>query len=1705
MNGLLYRLKLKIYSKVRKYRSKVIAGFLIFASVSNLCVPLAAQGLELSGSIGTNAALGSPLLNDASWGSEDWNPYELVTFGVFLSNFTVPMVDDYKSAFQKGFGGSGGKGQEALQFSVESDSQATEILNPMLSYAIKMQTKSLKEIKVVYHDLKLADKLEDNVGGLTAENTKDAKPAVLSDLFPEVKWKLDDISNKEKGYVTGVADYKAASGDGSNITVQYATEFRLPEFFISASNSKPVTVLNYTDGYDPMAVEAAILGAERKSEYGKTVDANLNKAKDSPIYLDSFGNIVTNLDGKTVVVLPASANQHLTKEKKINLLTNVFMQNSYLQASDASLIEGAYSGISHGIGSTTKYYMGTNPLVGYNMDDSRNYSTILYTDTQQFIFDSALSKIKEGTGVEDALSQAVNEDSGKNLITLATKKLTKENINLPFRVGVIGGDGVLGSDNKITNARQSSGEGIGASFAALVGANSSSADDHVMLGNLALANNLINNWFPVNTNTKVANAMITLDDKKQLISDQTYFAQAGTAVLQNYVNFATGYLNASSEYKIADSNVPDQSKFKDSISTAGKPEELSAALLTDNATSLDANNQANGLYKYWAVNEGKSRFSDRININAVGSNVSLHSIEPTITNPVYKLLGYRVSGIYNSNSAMKTAAGVLNINEGMQFAAYTPYIYLTYLDFYGIMNGKNNFDTDLFGTGDVISVKSEDLFEGTILSEEDKKKQITNYTYKFLDIKGGASYRKQLANNFITELLYDNYKKIVFGTDSSTISSSIATNNSEGFLSVNSLSDNMFIGKIFGWYLRNIVILAGVLLIISFISGVVQGSGVVGIFTSVVSTLAMLLLIPTLIDVVPYICNNTVQGMFARSMKYWAISESIDNQSIAQEFNGSKAGDADVNTYIRMLNITQLNKTIMIKNDISKKIVPSTKDIDYNKLQKLKTTRWLLPAVMRQLTADDKSANYVYTTLSDLYQNFSNMYWYYRTSSEGGDKPSLDMQAVGDYNAKVAADVGVGKAAGANEENVMSESKKQTVFVGYRPTRPTGDKEKEFDYHSLSRDSAESEDLKALHNSFYIMNFGSAFTVENPLRHTESGELDTAAWNDYAAYIKGEASSNGNTGFADTVNNKILPMVSQYSPMSTPVQQCFGYFWMTESPAHYFYEVTKDTFENGMTVGGLIYQLQGTYAPITDKYDLDKDGDTSEVYTDMSGKEQGDAHHTFMRDSATGKIRDFLDMEELFTNVIPYMYNVQVMASGNDDGTGFLGDAVLGSDYSVYEKNKKYWLFRSNWVNKIVEDRSYRAKATIGYYDESGNKATAVINSSIDPSSYEKYRKMVFSEAQMEQMRLTEQDLSIVELRILEVNRRVEKEWTSLINYSSTDKLSAEVLYRQMAIDALLTFDKVFSSGNKLSAAYQLYPTTLDLRNVSFDSVFKLLVMSATNAPQTLNKDTMKVVIENGDMLSTILLLLDAVLGVALAPMLRDLGIAVVTLLFIYELITGFIFKRGNKNQLMAGAAFLFVKVAALTVMYYEVFNLMITVTSPNQVLRLDSNMGWSGHGTWFIFLMIFLASAGYVYALVKFIIIFAVTHRYDMGFEATMFTLNSIAGKTRGILSKVTGIDLGGNAASSSSAESGSGTDSPIRVEGGASVGNGSGDSTVVTADDDESDNSSAVDDDREQSGYSYYENEGSSGSSSASEIDDMIEDGEDKQKEDKENKEDE
>lgn len=77
----------------------------------------------------------------------------MVAFGNFLSNFPVPLVDDYMSAFQANHGGSGGRGLDALKFSIAQDSQATKVLQNLLSFSIKDQAQGLAKIKVRMHKI----------------------------------------------------------------------------------------------------------------------------------------------------------------------------------------------------------------------------------------------------------------------------------------------------------------------------------------------------------------------------------------------------------------------------------------------------------------------------------------------------------------------------------------------------------------------------------------------------------------------------------------------------------------------------------------------------------------------------------------------------------------------------------------------------------------------------------------------------------------------------------------------------------------------------------------------------------------------------------------------------------------------------------------------------------------------------------------------------------------------------------------------------------------------------------------------------------------------------------------------------------------------------------------------------------------------------------------------------------------------------------------------------------------------------------------------------------------------------------------------------------------------------------------------------------------------------------------------------------------
>ena len=133
---------------------KIISYILLLACLVNLGSAVISPNYAKADSLlGTNLALGSPLLNPNAV-SDDWNKYESLVWGIFLSNFCVPFVDDYESAFSlSSTNGSKGRGLKALQFGSGSDPTNSKVIQELLNYAINMQKSSVRPIYVSYNTM----------------------------------------------------------------------------------------------------------------------------------------------------------------------------------------------------------------------------------------------------------------------------------------------------------------------------------------------------------------------------------------------------------------------------------------------------------------------------------------------------------------------------------------------------------------------------------------------------------------------------------------------------------------------------------------------------------------------------------------------------------------------------------------------------------------------------------------------------------------------------------------------------------------------------------------------------------------------------------------------------------------------------------------------------------------------------------------------------------------------------------------------------------------------------------------------------------------------------------------------------------------------------------------------------------------------------------------------------------------------------------------------------------------------------------------------------------------------------------------------------------------------------------------------------------------------------------------------------------------
>lgn len=1598
----------------KKFIMQVVATVvLVVLLVVNIVSPISAFAVNYSSSLGTNQALGSPLLNER-FNYDDWDKWELLAFGVFLSNLTNPLVDSYRTAFTVNNKGSAGAGKEVLEFGSGNDSVGNEALESMLDYAVKNQATSTgKALKAKYFDVR-------------GDGTKDVseKEATIKDLLIYVAdgvtmtWDFGNDKTIDGGpciqKMKTDIEINGMGVAGTGYEAYVLEEAYLCRLVVEGSEGQDEIVFDWSNGWDAQMMAMWMASVIRGDYYEKAI-TNLEGmiAADSKLFLDAFGNICTNYDGENIVIIPSASNCHIYKNgTKYNLVNSVILSEAYTNATGESLVQGVEA---YGWG--TDGWEAGNPLKSLGGLEAGD--VVIYFDSDTGIFDE-LSKNREAL-IDGSMSSAVTVNMGSQYIKLLNSTLTEEQTAnaLGLRMEVVGGervntDGEFGQIQILKGKKE------------LAGA----------CRNIVRSANILSRVYSTTAGKETLVELTTEKGKAPLFDSYVYVPvntwsddNAEKTIFRSIINSAFKYLDGTTAAASGKISMSSSSSLRSDMMQLKTSAQVARWLFFSDFGTIGVDNDY-----------GERKFVSKFVKNAIlGSSNKYFNLPSNIVdvlstdvkwtdlkkkgvemeggtglfwadhdpNNITSLINSdiaktdeldRVLKVYTKNENMKNAMNVLNVREGTEFAIWTPRVYLTYLDWFGIISGENQFNEALFdASSDLLNVNAEELFEGTFMTTEEKEAEVLDYTYMILHPTKGREYRAELIMNWISDWMYNTYQNIVYGNSTTSYSSTYSggTKTAAGFLHMQSYQDNFMTSWFMEGYAKYAIIIIGIMLVAIVVVGIINHKSLAWGIVSVALMVNIVLITPMLGESTPYIANNIVQSMFSSKLTYWAMAESISNAKIERDIDiTTDSSDSGLTTsdYIRMLNVVYLDRAIMMRTDISKKVTEDSTGI-LAEVQSLPSARWLLPTLMRQFSASDKSANYVYQSLGDVYDNWSNMYWVYNPD----DKLSVqtaNAQTVQDYDENLVPSLDISSKVGRYEgykdtsaQMRIDESEVSSSF-GIEDDDSGEAKYLSYPWQSTSR---LKDDADVFHAGFYLI---PNLTVPNA-----NGD-----WDKYVEDMMIDA---------DSLRNKSIEMekeASSYDPSGEGATPNMGYLWTTENLGYYFYGVVKDTFGSSKTLASFSGDLQGTYK-----------------VSSLTGEE---VRQSFMHYQDTGLIRDFLDMEEVFTNVIPYMYSVQLLAGGEDGTSGILGDTKM-TNYDLYSDNTKAWLFRCNWVTKLLEDKDLTRPTNVG----DGQGGTLRVENPMLASSYEEAgREMVFSEAQMVSQGLNEADLSLVELKILDVNKAVERAWTLLINYINTEDITTEVFYRQMATEALIAFDKEFSPDRLINASKALYPTSLDLRSISFDSVMKMLMLNSTRDSSYVYGDTMAGVIENSDFITATLLLISSFLCALIIPFIRNVVLGLIFYIGLWAVICNILAGGITKMKITTAYCINNIVYLLITFVYYGVFALMINTSTADSVLSVGNVVVDSGPPTW-QFCIILIASFAYIWASFK-IMSFTVKNFRDLGFEVYATWGSMLAGKlSRGISAVKNKIGFGSSASTGTTAQpvggnskdtSGTGTNAP-------------------------------------------------------------------------------
>ncbi len=1634
-------------SKIRASLIRGFAGFMAALTVvANTCNVSFAAGQ--SKYLGTRAANGSPLIG-ANFTTDNWDSWEMLCFGVFLSNFCEPFVDDYGSAFSReATAGSQGAGLEALQFSTGGDSQSQAYLQDMLSYCINTQTsrEAMRQINVKY---KVYEYGELQTDGDLAD--LGSRKAYLDDLIPVLQ-EYDGNNEIEVGFSSIIqhptvsyqqveVENEGLFGDNNQLkskttVARYAV---LPQFFVGNGGNTVIAstvvtagsgasagettdsatagtsvVFDLSNGYDINMLQAllakafneelqkAIKDPTEQPEDGEEGTLNNLMGQKHPLYMDPFGNICIQQNGRYVVVVPSSANCNITTDERFNFVNSLIVDNFILTESDNKVIAHA---TADGLKGENDF--GGNPVGSQSVGEGKLQSgKVLVTTTTMTRYTNAVYEaLRDKTTTPSERVIEIPADAENLTKITAYYDDTDSSVNLKgdSQLYYHAGQSVLEliSDDPLRDSSiQLAVTGVHTHIWETAYNFLIFKDERIekirALPVTMVSLQLLSNAFPTNTSVEKLTDIIQYDagtttDQTQQplfeIDSSYYLTPHSDAWVTNdnqlFNNYALKALNDT--IKVDAENITfNRDDYINRLTQATTGHEVQLALLLHkDVTSTDYNElpieyvreqidfyqppasdnkistMLQGyLLRYHDVHENATSTFDKAeifaNLYAIdnGMKPSYRSLAayPGVTvdeiNNNFYLSDYRSPAVVPTTNNMdwvvrvlkpaeyfSVASQVFGISEGVQFELYTPQIYISYLDFYGFLDKSkgNHFNAKLFKGSDFLQFNKENFT--TAMTEEEMEEETRLNVYRFLSLgSDGKSYRDRLFDSIMESFFVTPFEKSL-ETDSSIIGEKTA------LLNLEDAKNNFVMGAILNNWSRLSITLFGVLFIICIISMLLNRKSFSWIAVMGLSLAASIWSIPIYLEIAPTICNKFINSTFSSASTYWVMAESVrlDKQ---EEANEAISDDARIQALLSQLNFLDTDSSLMIKLDISRKVInATTEELNYDTIQRNRTLRWLLPSMMRQISAADGSYDYVSLPVTELYSTFANTYNTYKTtdylSTVYKNNPTF-------LNTQV--------------DLLPADDKPVSYWGGYKSTS-TNETVASNTTKSITRINADTD---LTHTQFYMLD-GIRIPTPFAAPYSSDGKsLTMSEWYNMASNVQNDWAVNAanpvSNPFAGHWKSTVEPAMTEYNKYQMAQPQAVGYLSTTEGLGTYFYTVMKDTFkeyETAKSAANLFLNIQGTTA------------------VDNSGRI---TRQSFMHHGKTGYLRDFLDMEEVFTNVMPYMYQMQTLACGSGETKGALGDMKIEKG-NYYRDNYASWAYRCNWVTKIYEDKLYSTEETITYYtyDADGNRSelkTVTIPNPCDPRSYPDDRPMVFSEAQQMAQGLTDEELTIVELKLLNLGYDVEKKFTTLLNYTALDGISTESLYRIMALEAWISFNQTFTNDNVFVTAKTLMPTGYDLRDISFITLFRSMISSITKDTNYMNASVPKEIYENYGLVIMLIVELMVACMRHVFPFARELFMTAQLILCLWSLILNMASSSRNRIESTLGWLMTTVMFTGITVTYYFVLSIFMKNPVTDAVIEVSKleNLG-IGAGLLMISIFIIILTVTYAVFLVWFVV----------------------------------------------------------------------------------------------------------------------------------------